>query len=86
MSPTKLRVTDVGKPQIVRLVDIFVIGPLLIWAGGQEKPLPVGVKNLLITLGIVTVIYNLKNFYEVRELSRDTYKRTGPKIFTTGDV
>ena len=86
MSAARLRVTDVGKPQIVRIMDILMIGPLLIWAGTRNKPLPRWTSDLLVGVGIVTIVYNLNNFYEVRELSRHTYKKAGPKLFTTSDV
>lgn len=86
VADSRLRITDVGKPQAARAVDVFLIGPLLVWAGMQEEPLPKWVRDILITVGVVTVIYNAKNYLAVRSLSAETFKRQGPQIYKTGDL
>lgn len=56
------------KPQSVRLADVLLIGPLMIWGGFQltdEYPV---LGPLLGALGIATVFYNGYNFMQVREL------------------
>jgi hypothetical protein len=48
------------KSQWVRLGDVFLFGPLLIWLGLREKT--VWIKTVLIFLGTSTIAYNLRNF------------------------
>jgi len=51
--------------QDVRLLDVFVIGPFLIYAGMQEgisKPIRIG----LVLFGVATIIYNGHNFLKNR--------------------
>lgn len=55
-------VNDVQKTQDIRLMDVFAIGPLMIWAGLSKKKLPPLVKNLMVVIGIGTIIYNFNNF------------------------
>lgn len=47
--------------QLVRLADVFVIGPFLIYAGTQ-KELPKNIKAGLIAIGIGTIFYNGYNY------------------------
>ena len=51
-----------GKAQTVRLGDVFILGPTMIWLGLKKKPLSEGEKLFLITTGIGTVIYNYANY------------------------
>lgn len=47
------------KTQAIRLLDVFVIGPYLIWLGGRER----GIHHpLLVGLGLATMIYNGVNW------------------------
>jgi len=56
----------VVKTQAIRLLDVFVIGPLMIY--GASK-MPIGpAAALLAVFGISTVIYNGVNYFEVKEL------------------
>jgi len=48
------------KSQWVRLGDIFLFGPFLIWVGLREN-IP-WIKLVLIILGTTTIAYNLRNF------------------------
>jgi hypothetical protein len=50
------------KSQWVRLGDVFLFGPFLIWLGLREKIL--WIKVVLIILGTTTIAYNLRNFIE----------------------
>ena len=49
-------------PQPVRLADVFIVGPLMIYAGrkGDFSPL---VKDALIGIGVATIAYNGINWY-----------------------
>ena len=56
------------KSQRVRLLDVFVIGPLMIWGGyalhdaGRSMSGPA-----LALFGLSTIIYNGRNYHVVRE-------------------
>lgn len=56
-------VTEVSKSQNIRLIDVFFIGPVMIYAG-TFKTLPTWVRISLIGLGACTVVYNAKNYLE----------------------
>lgn len=49
------------KSQWVRLLDIFVWGPLVIWAG-YAIDTSIWIKYALVFMGASTITYNLKNF------------------------
>jgi uncharacterized membrane protein len=53
--------TQGTKSQTIRLVDIFLIGPLMIYFGQKSKPLSV-FSMLLVFFGATTITYNLKNY------------------------
>lgn len=59
------------KAQPVRLLDVFLVGPLMVWGGYalDRQGHPVGGAALSI-LGIATVIYNARNYGIVRERAR----------------
>lgn len=47
--------------QSVRLIDVFAIGPFLIYAGAKHTPnKTIGI--VLIGLGIATIVYNGVNY------------------------
>jgi len=56
------------KSQPIRLLDVFVIGPLMIWGGvalndrGRRYAGPA-----LAALGLTTIIYNAHNYEKVRD-------------------
>ena len=47
--------------QLVRLADVFLIGPFLIYAG-TRKELPKNIQIGLIGVGIGTILYNGYNY------------------------
>lgn len=54
------------KTQMVRLVDIFAIGPILIFAGFRDRMSSYRIlRALLIFIGAGTITYNLKNYLEI---------------------
>lgn len=55
------------KGQNVRLLDVFVIGPLMIWGGLKVKEEPLG--SLLALAGVGTIIFNAVNYEKVRRLA-----------------
>lgn len=59
----KTEIIEVQKSQNIRLVDVFVIAPICVYAGTQ-KSLPTWLRYSLITIGIATAYYNGKNYLE----------------------
>lgn len=54
------------KSQITRLIDVFLLGPFIIWYAIQyeytnKKVKPV-LKNILILIGMTTIVYNGYNY------------------------
>ena len=50
------------KTQLVRLLDVFIYGPFLIWLGTREREM--WIKVFLYFMGATTLTYNLRNFIE----------------------
>ena len=48
------------KTQTIRLIDVFVLGPFMIWAGTQLKD--DGAKLALLSAGVFTITYNWENY------------------------
>ena len=57
------------KSQFVRLLDIFIYGPFLIWAGFTQSNYII-VQSVLIFMGSTTITYNLKNYIETQNKSK----------------
>lgn len=53
--------------QLVRLADVFLIGPFLVYVGTRRE-LPIAVRLGLWAVGVGTVIYNGRNY--LREASK----------------
>lgn len=56
------------KAQPVRLVDIFLLGPFMVWAS-TRRTLPEWARLTLLVSGILTVAYNAENYRKV--IARD---------------
>ena len=56
-------IVEVQKSQNIRLVDVFVIAPICVYAGTQ-KSLPTWLRYSLIGIGVATAYYNGKNYLE----------------------
>ena len=54
-----------GKPQTIRLLDVFAIGPFMVWAS-QVRTLPRWARLTLLTLGHLTIAYNAENYLKVK--------------------
>lgn len=54
------------KAQPVRLADVLVFGPLMIYSGLGKNP-PGWVKGGLIVIGVGTILYNLQNYLLVQQ-------------------
>lgn len=55
------------KPQNVRLWDIFVIGPVLMYTGLQYTDLPDPLRAFLFGSGLGTTLYNGYNYMRAQE-------------------
>ena len=53
------------KSQNIRILDILVIGPLMIYFGVSRDPMNI-FSLLLIFFGATTITYNLKNYLHTR--------------------
>ena len=51
------------KSQAVRVADVLLIGPLMIWAAGQRSsPLSGELRAALAFIGLLTITYNAANY------------------------
>ena len=48
--------------QDVRLVDVLVLGPFMVWYGWRSPKMPDWARLLLILSGVSTVAFNLRNY------------------------
>jgi len=53
---------DVSKTQTIRLLDVFVLGPFMVWSGLQKRQRqPYAL--ILVVAGLLTIAYNFKNWH-----------------------
>ena len=58
---------DVAKTQSVRLLDVVLIGPLMIWGGSKAG----GAGGaLLAVFGVTTILYNANNYLRLEKAKR----------------
>jgi hypothetical protein len=55
-------VDEFQKSQSIRIVDVFVIAPICVYAGIKAKGLPRLINFSLVFIGIATFYYNGKNY------------------------
>lgn len=60
-TPTVETVSEVDKSQQMRLVDVFVLGPVMIAAAAWDRP-PSWLRLVLAGIGVGTIVYNLQNY------------------------
>lgn len=58
---------EVSKTQGVRLIDIFALGPLMLWFGAKGTAFPAWARLAMLWSGVGTIIYNTRNYLETRE-------------------
>ena len=61
----ELSVTDVSKGQKVRVIDVLLIAPFMIYIAAQGK-LTLTERYIMFGLGAATLIYNAKNYVETQ--------------------
>lgn len=64
-------VEEFQKSQVIRLVDVFVIAPICIYAGVKYyKTMPKWLSLSLIGIGLATAVYNGRN-YSINKKNND---------------
>lgn len=58
------------KSQPVRIADVLVFGPLMIYSG-LGKATPQWVRTGMVIIGVGTIVYNLVNYFEVEKRKRN---------------
>jgi hypothetical protein len=58
------------KAQPVRIADMLVFGPMMIYAG-LGRATPKWVKVGMVIIGVGTIVYNLSNYFEVETRKRE---------------
>jgi hypothetical protein len=59
---------SVSKTQAIRLIDVLILGPFLIYAG-RTRRLSRPMRTALIVSGALTIGYNLRNYLLNRQLT-----------------
>ena len=59
----------IGKPQMIRLWDMFFLAPMMIYLGTRRSNLPALAKTGLVITGALTFLYNGRNYLIQRKLS-----------------
>lgn len=71
----KTTAEECQKSQNIRLIDVFVIAPILIYGGIQyRKFIPTWLSLSLVVIGGCTLYYNAKNYLETKKLNEGTNK------------
>ena len=64
------------KSQLVRVLDIFIYGPFLIWVSTRVEQ--DWIKIILVFLGATTIAYNLRNWLHKNRLDKFDVSVTHP--------
>ena len=51
--------------QEIRLIDVFLLGPFMIWFGVTAESVPEWAVILMVVSGVLTIAYNAKNYLRV---------------------
>lgn len=54
--------STIGKTQEVRLVDVFLLGPFMVWFATVAQGVPQWAKIALAVSGVLTTLYNGHHF------------------------
>lgn len=66
-----MRMTTHDQTQLVRVIDVFALGPLMIWAASRSRDLPPSARLVLGLSGLATIAFNGWN-YVAASKSRET--------------
>lgn len=56
---------ELGKSQQVRLLDVFVLGPFMVWFAYEARDVPDWARLALGLSGAATIAYNARNYVEL---------------------
>lgn len=68
------------KSQTIRLVDVAVIGPAMVWAAVDLRQTRPWLANLLAFFGVTTIGYNAYNYYRYQQLQAGRAARNWPTL------
>lgn len=66
---------QVQKTQGIRLLDVFVLGPIMMYSAMDRKP-PKVLRAFLMTVGVGTILYNASNYIEQQKTLNNVRKNT----------
>ena len=61
----------IGKSQAIRLIDIFLLAPAMIYVGASGE-MPKWLRKWAVIGGVLTIVYNAQNYLRLtKELKRE---------------
>ena len=72
MSEIKLPLKDFQKIQPTRIVDVFLLGPYMVWFGLSDKDLWIGLRIASVVGGVATIANAANNFWKIAQKSKTT--------------
>lgn len=66
------------KPQFVRLLDVTIAGPFMLWLASHPRALTRNERLLLGILGAATVAYNLTRYFQEQNRAPDATQIINP--------
>lgn len=57
---------EIGKSQLLRIMDVFLLGPAMIYVGSTGK-VPEWLKAVAIVAGAGTIVFNWTNYVRLRK-------------------
>ncbi len=64
------------KGQAIRLLDVFALGPFMIWVGVKARGIPESARAVMIMSGAGTMVFNGANFLRLQ--ARRKRRALGP--------
>ena len=78
-------IESVSKSQAVRLFDVFVLGPWLVWLGARSARRGSGFERAaLVSVGLGTILYNGSNYLENQRRIRAELAEISPYLIQGG--
>lgn len=66
----KNTIMEVQKSQMIRLADVFIIAPYLLYVSSKRK-LSEFDRNMIFGIGVATLVYNAFNYFENNKKKKD---------------
>ena len=58
------------KAQTIRLIDVFAIGPAMVYVGAKAKNVHPVIRGFVAFSGVATIVYNGQNYLRERRNAR----------------